>query len=209
MKNYTRVIIIVTSVACVLIGGYILINKNQNSIPNIFSLSESEGKDESSVSHSDLQNHNVKADEPRLLVIKSINVKSRVLSMGVKSNNQLKSPNNIYDTAWYNGSSKPGQVGAVLIDGHVSGPTKPGVFKRLNTLKSADMITIENGAKKKFDYMVKKVETTPVSDVNMVKAMQPYGDSEQGLNLITCGGTFSKSSQQYSHRTIVYATALR
>ena len=67
-----------------------------------------------------LASYKVAADLPRVINIEKIKVKSRILALGVKSNNELKAPVNIYDSGWYLESAKPGAPGAMLIDGHVS-----------------------------------------------------------------------------------------
>ncbi|HEY5442554.1 MAG TPA: class F sortase, partial [Candidatus Saccharimonadales bacterium] len=62
----------------------------------------------------------VAPDLPRYLRIPKLGVNARVLQVGVNSSGALGTPSNVFDTAWYTGSAKPGQPGATLIDGHVS-----------------------------------------------------------------------------------------
>ncbi len=165
-----------------------------------------EGRDESDVHPNDVERYAVAPELPRVLSIPSLGVKTRVLGMDVTATNQLRAPNNINDAGWYNGSARPGQPGAVALNGHVSGPTQPGVFKKLQTLKNGDEIILDNGAKQSFRYKVAHVETLPVEKVEMVKYLQVYGDAEKGVNLMTCGGKFNAKTQQYESRTLVYAT---
>jgi sortase (surface protein transpeptidase) len=76
---------------------------------------------------------------PKYIKISKIGVNARVLRMSVNSKNQLMAPGNIYDAGWYENSAKPGDAGgAMLIDGHVHGPTKPGVFMNLKKLQAGD-----------------------------------------------------------------------
>lgn len=164
-----------------------------------------EGRDERHVASSDIEQYNVPADAPRLLTIPVIGVKARILPMGLDTQGVLQSPNNISDVGWYTGSAKPGTNGAMLVDGHVSGPTKPGVFKQLASLKRGDVIYVERGDGKKSTYSVKMTENTPVGSIDMRKAMQPIIANQEGLNLITCSGRFDAKTQTYDHRTIVYA----
>lgn len=165
-----------------------------------------EGHDESDVHPNDVERYAVAPELPRVLSIPSLGVKARVLGMDVTATNQLRAPNNINDAGWYNSSARPGQPGAVALNGHVSGPTQPGVFKKLQTLKNGDEIILDNGAKQSFRYKVAHVETLPVEKVEMVKYLQVYGDAEKGVNLMTCGGKFNAKTQQYESRTLVYAT---
>ena len=64
--------------------------------------------------------YSVAPNLPKYLIIPKLYVDSRVLSVGVTSSGAVGVPDNIYDTAWYNESSAPGQPGAMLIDGHIS-----------------------------------------------------------------------------------------
>lgn len=149
--------------------------------------------------------HNVAPDEPKRISIPKVKVNSLIMQMGVDSNNQLKAPTNIHDTGWYKNSSKPGQSGAMLLDGHVSGPTKPGVFKNIGKLVKDDMIEVERGDGQKFNYKVVKTKSYPAEATDMLAAMSPVTPGESGLNLITCSGPFDKKSNQYKERTIVFA----
>lgn len=169
---------------------------------------EREGKDESNIAQDLVANYTVATDLPRTITIPSLNVKSRILQMGVKPNGQLRAPDNINDAGWYTGSVKPDQQGSLLIDGHVSGPNKPGIFKNIKKLSTNDIIEIDNGAKKVFRYKVEKVETMPKESVDMQKLLVPYNGVDKGLSLITCSGQFNNSEQTFKDRTIVFATQL-
>ena len=145
---------------------------------------------------------------PKIISIPSLGVSARVMQVGVDNNNTMRVPANVHDTAWYNGSNLPGQAGAVVINGHVSGPTAHGVFYDLKNIKDDQQIIIERGDGKKFTYVVRRVETVKVSDIDMNKLMVPYEAAGQGLNLITCGGLFNASTNQFDSRTMVFAVAI-
>lgn len=147
----------------------------------------------------------VSPDAPRIISIPSIGVEARVLAVGVSATNELQTPKNIYDTAWYSGSSKPGMPGAQFINGHVSGPTKPGVFKNLKQLKAGDKIKIERGDGQVFSYSITGVETLPVEQIDMTKLLVSSESDKPGLNLITCGGKFNTRTNHFEDRTVVYA----
>lgn len=149
--------------------------------------------------------HNVAPNEPKRISIPDIKVSAWITAMDVDSSNQLKAPNNIYDTGWYKRSAKPGDKGAMLVDGHVSGPTKPGIFKNIGKLNQGSLIEIERGDGKKFNYRVVETKTYPAGATDMVAAMTSVEPGKPALNLITCSGSFDKESQQYTERTIVFA----
>jgi len=152
--------------------------------------------------------YRVAPDLPRYLRISKIGVNSRVIRVGVKEDNQLKSPNSIYDTGWYENSAKPGEKGATLLDGHVHGPTKPGVFFNLKKLVSGDEIEVERGDGGKLKYRVAEVETKGYQEVDMDKAMRSKDPEKSGLNIITCTGKYNKELKQYEQRLIVYAVQI-
>lgn len=150
--------------------------------------------------------YRVAADLPRAIKIPAIGVNARVLQLGVKKDNSLAAPSNIYDTGWYTGSSKPGDPGgAVLIDGHVHGPTQKAVFFRLKQLKAGDEIAVERGDGLVVTFAVRHVETIDVGQVDMLKLLNSVEPGTLGLNLITCGGTYDADNTEYKSRTLVYA----
>jgi LPXTG-site transpeptidase (sortase) family protein len=118
----------------------------------------------------------------------------------------MQAPNNIYDAGWYTGSSKPGQNGAMVVDGHASQTgTHYGLFGRLESLADGDKITVEKGDGTKLSFTVAKVEVVAIKDVDMNQVMVPYNSSTQGLNLITCAGDWTKDGKTLDHRVIVFA----
>jgi LPXTG-site transpeptidase (sortase) family protein len=145
---------------------------------------------------------------PKYLKIPKLDIDARVLQVGVTSSGALGTPPNIYDTAWYTGSAHPGDSGsngAVLIDGHVHGPTLPGVFMNIKNLVPGDTILIVRGDNQVFTYKVVKVESFNANSINMGMMLASIQPGEPGLNLITCGGPFDTSTWQYTQRVAVFA----
>lgn len=169
---------------------------------------QSEGRDETEVDDDTISSYVVSPDMPRLITIDKIGLKARVLQMGVNPDGSMQAPINIYDAGWYTGSAKPGTVGAAVIDAHASGPTRQGLFAYLNTLTQGDMIQIEMGDGAVYSYRVAYKETVPIDSVDMRKVMEAYGGAAEGLNLITCDGSWIKDRKTYSDRTIVYAVKI-
>ncbi|TXG76994.1 class F sortase [Patescibacteria group bacterium] len=164
------------------------------------------GSRPSEAAPSSVHQYVVSPDMPRKLTIPSIGVSARVLRMGIRGDNQMEAPKNIYDTGWYSGSSKPTDAaGAILIDGHVSGPTKRGVFYNIKKLNTGDEISLERGDGQVSTFTVQRVETKLVSEVDMSVMMQSFDKTKLGLNLITCGGRFDASENKYESRTLVFA----
>lgn len=145
------------------------------------------------------------ATYPRVIRIAKHKIEARVLALAIAPSGALKAPGNIFDGGWYRDSARPGEPGAMVVDGHVYGPTKPAVFKKLNTLVAGDQIEIERGDGKRFVYTVQASELVDADKVDMSKVMVPYVAGKPGLNVITCGGKFDIINGKYPQRTVVYA----
>lgn len=152
-----------------------------------------------------LADYVVAPDLPRYLKIPKLGVDARVLSVGVTSTGALATPDNVFDTAWYNESAEPGQPGAVLIDGHISSWTSRGVFYGLKDLVAGDTIQIDRGDGKVFTYKVVKSKTYSASNVDMEAAMTPVVPGTPGLNLISCSGDVIPGTSQFDERIVVFA----
>ncbi len=167
--------------------------------------SEQEGQDETKVTAEALSKYAVAADAPRALYIDKLDISARILPMSVNTAGSIQAPLNIYDAGWYTGSVKPGQTGAVFIDGHASGPTREGLFAYLDTLNQGDTLQVEKGDGTLLTYKVLHKEVVALSDIDMKKVLLPYGNTLKGLNLMTCTGSWLESEKTYDHRVVVYA----
>ncbi len=153
-----------------------------------------------------VKSYHVSPDLPRVIRIPNIAIEARVVRLGTGPSNQLRAPSSIFDAGWYDGSSKPGEPGAVLIDGHVSGPTKHGIFYNLKNLNPGDDIQIEKGDNKIIHYKVVKIVSYPVNEVDMAAALTPVIPGKNGLNIMTCSGKFDVKSNEYLQRIVVFAS---
>ena len=144
--------------------------------------------------------------DAQFLSIPKIGVKNApVVQLGLTNDGAMDAPKNNTDVGWYDGSGRPGSgKGSALIDGHAGVPGIPGVFVGLGRLAVDDLLTInEKGTV--FTYTVKKIETLSAEQVDMRKMMRSIEPDKEGLNLITCSGDFTPSTQRYSDRVLVYA----
>ncbi|MBA3758089.1 class F sortase [Candidatus Saccharibacteria bacterium] len=168
-------------------------NKNSGDVPA-----------EDAVDADILKAYQVSPASPRVIKIPRLKIDARVKPLSLKDSGDLMAPDNINDVGWYDGSSKPGENGAVLVDGHVQGPTKPGVFYRLTNLKEGDTVEIERGDGKLITYKVVMTESVDQDKVNMTKALTSIDPSKPGLNLITCTGRYDVRTNKYEQRLIIY-----
>ena len=108
-------------------------------------------------------------------------------------------------TGWYKNGPTPGELGPAIILGHVDSTRGPSVFWDLNKVNPGDEIVIEREDGQKVKYNVDRLERF---DQNSFPTEEVYGNiNNVGLRLITCGGTFNKEIDRYSHNTVVFASA--
>ncbi|MBC7746456.1 class F sortase [Pedobacter sp.] len=205
------VILFVAGISVVIVGFY---QNNQvatqvkNVAQSVVGTTASRQPDETKPDAASQSSYTVGPTKPRMLIIDKLGVNARVHQLGVDSNNELQTPNNIYDTGWYDNSAKPGDAGgAILIDGHVHGPTQPGVFYKLKTLVAGDIIKLERGDDTVYTFKVVKSQTYPVDNVDMNAAIVSAVPGKLGLNLMTCTGSVNTQTQSYNERLIVFAVA--
>lgn len=169
---------------------------------------EEEEAEETPPSEEEIVEYTVSADKPRYLSINKLGItNAKILEVGLTSSKRIGSPKNIYDVAWYNGSSKPGAGGTAFIDGHNSGPTQTGVFFYLSRLTIGDIITIERGDGQIFNYKVveSKTLTLDEADAYMPKMLTSPESGRESLSLMTCAGSWDLNRQTGTHRVLVRA----
>lgn len=169
-----------------------------------FTIGGAEGIDETPITPNILADYKVAADAPRALYINKLSVAARVMPMALNGNGSIQAPKNIFDAGWYTSSAKPGVAGATFIDAHASGATREGLFAYLDTLAVGDTLQLEKGDGQKLTYRVTHVETVPLDQVDMNKALAPYDGATSGMNLMTCTGKWIQDKQTYDKRAIVY-----
>ena len=79
--------------------------------------------------------------------------KSRIENIAVESN-AMNLPDNIHDINWYSNTGKPGQGKAIIMSGIIDGLTQKGAFSGLSEAKKGEIVTIETGDGKKYDYTI-------------------------------------------------------
>lgn len=166
--------------------------------------------DERPVEEAERSAHSVPAMHPKSITIARLGITdARVFPMGIKENGELDTPINIFDTGWYEESATPGSgTGAILMDGHNGGPTTDGVFKRLAELRSGDEIVLERGDGEIFTYVVKENTAMSLKEADnggMEMMTQSADISKEGLNIISCTGTWIPRDQTYSDRQMLRA----
>lgn len=162
-------------------------------------------KPDESKKNADAYNWRGTAEEPMKIRIGKIAVDAYIQQAGVDQNNAVAVPNKVHLAGWFTKNVRPGQLGLSIIDGHVSGPTVDGVFKNLTKLAKDDTFEIEQGNGKVIKYkVVEKVELKVADSAAYLFSQKPEIKSQ--LNLITCGGKFDRTANQFENRVIVAAS---
>lgn len=155
-------------------------------------------------SDDEFKNYQVAPDAPRYIFIAKISVRAMIKPVGMTQNNQIASPRNVYDVGWFTGSAKPGQPGAMVVDGHISSWEARGVFYNLKDLGPEDRITVIRGDGVELTYKVVKSQTYDADRVDMTAVMAPISPTKSGLNLISCSGRVIKNTNEFDKRIVVF-----
>ena len=140
---------------------------------------------------------------PVRVQIPAIGVDSGLEDLGLGAAGELDPPRAWESAGWYAGGTVPGAVGPAVIAGHVDSGSGPAVFVDLAALAVGDevQVTLSTGDVETFRVTGSErtpKATFPTSDV--------YGSSPTpSLRLITCDGTFDRSTGHYVDNLIVFA----
>lgn len=161
---------------------------------------------ETPLAYDDIEKHTTPAEQPRLLSIAALGVQARVFPVKADYGDEPLLAPTIYDVGWLVSGSAPGEPGAALINGSVSGVRKEGVFRSLRDIKEGDKIIIEMGDGAVYSYRVVESRTYAADAVDMDSARAPIDATRPGLNLLTDRGRFNVRTNSFEDRRIVFAT---
>lgn len=147
------------------------------------------------------------ASLPTSIQIPAIDVSSPVNAVGLNPDNTMEvpQPGPRYDqTAWYQHSPTPGEIGPSVIIGHVdSAENGPSVFFSLGDLEPGQRITVNRADGTMAWFAVDSVRSYPK---NSFPLRTVYGDTDHAaLRLITCGGTFDQATGRHLDNVVVFA----
>lgn len=147
------------------------------------------------------------ASTPTSIRIPAIKVSSPVNSVGLNLDNTMEvpSPGPRYNqAAWYRYSRTPGEIGPSVIIGHIdSAKEGPSVFYKLGALKPGQRIEIDRADGTTVAFDVESVRSLPKQ---AFPTSAVYGATDYAaLRLITCGGTFDRTTGNYRDNIVVFA----
>jgi hypothetical protein len=144
---------------------------------------------------------------PQRIDIPSMRVQAPVVARGLDGRGAIDPPP--FDqpgvVGWYAAGVKPGAAGTALFVGHVDTETRPAVFYKLSAVRRGDSVRVirDDGTVAEFT-----VDDVQVLSRDHFDPQQAYGVRKSGraeLRLITCGGTFDRTSRTYTANVIVSA----
>ncbi|MFF6780219.1 class F sortase [Streptomyces sp. NPDC012510] len=144
---------------------------------------------------------------PNRLDIPAMGVQAPVVARGLDRDGAIEPPS--YDqpgvVGWYARGTRPGAPGTALFVGHVDTETRPAVFYKLSALRIGEKIRVARSDGRIAEFTVDDVQ---VIDRDHFDARQAYGVRQSGraeLRLVTCGGTFDRTSRTYTANVVVSA----
>lgn len=146
-------------------------------------------------------------DQPVRVRIPAIKVDAPVIPVGVDSSGQLAVPANVFQAAWYQAGSAPGQPGTAIIAAHVDFQGALGLFNKLHTLHVGDPIYVSDVSGKVRRFQVTSGTLAPKSDPSTVQALAEASASpgRSRLALITCGGDLNLAKHSYYDNFVLLA----
>lgn len=140
---------------------------------------------------------------PVSIEIPVIGVTSDLERLGRDAEGAIEIPSGWQVAGWYAEGVRPGQVGPAVIVGHVDSTQGPAVFYRLRELQRGDKIKItrEDGSVATFvvDQLEQHAKTRFPTDDVYLPTLEPT------LRLVTCDGTFDRSTGHYRDNLVVFA----
>jgi LPXTG-site transpeptidase (sortase) family protein len=145
--------------------------------------------------------YNVPPNQPKQISLPTIDTTGYIQQVGTIAGG-VGTPDSIFMAGWYNQTVKPGAAGLSIIDGHVQGAYKPGVFKNLINLKSGDTFTVTFGDNSVRTFKVLRLQSYSVTDAAPALFARDTSIKAQ-LNLITCTGKYDTVNKQFNQRLVV------
>ena len=141
---------------------------------------------------------------PVRLVVPAIGVATRLVRLGLNRDRTMEVPGDFQAAGWFTGGPQPGQLGPAVIAGHVDSRTGPAVFYRLRELRPGDQIRVVRADRRVVRFKVDSLASYPKQSL---PSEAVYGaTTAPTLRLITCAGTFDRSSRSYRDNLVVSAT---
>ncbi|MEU9563795.1 class F sortase [Streptomyces sp. NPDC048161] len=144
---------------------------------------------------------------PERVEIPSIGVRAPVVARDLDKDGAIEPPP--FDTpqtvGWYGGGTEPGAKGPALLVGHVDTEIRPAVFYGLSAARPGAKVEVIRTDGTVAEFTIDDVQVFTRARFDADKAYGPRQDGRAELRLITCGGTFDRTSHEYDANVVVSA----
>jgi len=141
--------------------------------------------------------------EPTAITIASIGVQSELVPLGLAQDGTAEVPEDPQIAGWFTGGPRPGDEGPAVIAGHVDTQTGPAVFAQLKQLAPGDEVDVSTTTGT-VRFIVDRREQVAKDDFPTARVYGPAPGRQ--LRLVTCGGSFDRSSGHYRDNVVVWLT---
>jgi sortase (surface protein transpeptidase) len=139
---------------------------------------------------------------PVRIDIPGIGVSAPVDPTELNPDGTLRVPEDFARTSWYTGRPVPGEVGPAIIVGHVDNRRGPAVFYRLRELDPGNEVIVHRADGSQVVFATERKKEVPKNDFPTEEVYGPT--AEPTLRLITCGGSFDRSTRHYRDNVVVF-----
>jgi hypothetical protein len=146
---------------------------------------------------------------PVRLQIPAIGVDTGLLRLGKAKDGTVEVPSGPHQwdmAGWYagEGGTRPGDPGSAVVLGHVDSRSGPAVFYRVRELRRGDRVEVTTTDGTVLRFTVDRVEQYPKTRFPTADVYYPTLTPK--LRLVTCGGSFDRSSHHYRANVIAFAS---
>jgi LPXTG-site transpeptidase (sortase) family protein len=108
------------------------------------------------------------------------------------------------EVGWYQYGPTPGDPGSAVLAAHIAYNGRNGVFSKLTAMTVGDLFEVayDDGSYRTF--VVTEVAQYGKTELPFDRIFSK--DSDPGVVLITCGGTFNQSLRSYEDNVVVYGS---
>lgn len=143
---------------------------------------------------------------PKKLIIKSVDLKVNISSVGVDLEGYLETPEDWEIAGWYRKSARPAEIGNVIISAHYDDTSgRPAAFWGLKNVSLDDRVTVLDSYGRAYNYRITEFYYLDINDPERLQVLEDGGLEIPALTLITCGGMFLSGEGTYSKRLVVNA----
>ncbi|HWU07999.1 MAG TPA: class F sortase, partial [Streptomyces sp.] len=144
---------------------------------------------------------------PQRVEIPSLGIEATVVRRGLDEGGAIEPPpfGTPGAVGWYAEGTEPGAEGAALLVGHVDTETKPAVFYALSTARPGEKVRVSRSDGGTAEFTIDDVQVLTRERFDAQKAYGPREDGRAELRLITCGGTYDRTSRSYTANVVVSA----